>query len=472
MKKMMKTLAAVALALLILAVSLAALADHTAMRLYDETADLLFRTDNVTVALKAEFTLDGTWFKTADITLKQSGNYGFRQMLLTSPKKDGTERHNGYTIVTEGSIYHLMEVFYPGIYRDGTCGDHNTLVRRTAQTEQLLSLGSALASQADLLLGKDAVTEGEDGSIRIHLGEDTPAMVNYALGALARFAAERYYDVDYDTVSADGYEARIEDYLTVREALVWLMREVAVKQADITVRTDADGKISAAEGSIIVDVTTVSDGVHALGITFSAEITDRGSTVVAPFDPQDYNVVLAENAYAYTYTESPESVDPETADKYAGIALNIWQKAGHEGLFAVGSIESYLHEDGIETILEDGNCILRRITFDNEGIPNLMETDPVIWMGMDSSLYNYEPDLDAETDAKAKELMMDFLKEVNPGLLETVKELKVACTFEIDGVLYGQYNEEPLDQYNGGVLFVVRLDKDMWIEYYTTISNG
>ena len=183
-------------------------------------------------------------------------------------------------------------------------------------------------------------------------------------------------------------------------------------------------------------------------------------------------MVLAENAYAYTYTESPESVDPETADKYAGIALNIWQKAGHEGLFAVGSIESYLHEDGIETILEDGNCILRRITFDNEGIPNLMETDPVIWMGMDSSLYNYEPDLDAETDAKAKELMMDFLKEVNPGLLETVKELKVACTFEIDGVLYGQYNEEPLDQYNGGVLFVVRLDKDMWIEYYTTISNG
>ena len=472
MKKMKKR-AALILGLLILAVSLAASADNTAVQLYDEMADLLFRTDNVTLTLKAEFSLDGQWFKTADITLKQSGNYGFRQMLLTSPKKDGTERHNGYTIITEGGIYHLMEVYHPGVYRDGTCGDHNTLIRRTAETEQLLSLGGVIVSQADLLLGKDAVTETEDGGIRLELGADTPALVNYALGTLARFAAQRYYDVDYDSVSADGFEAKMEDYLTIREALIWQMQDVAVKQVSATVKTGADGKISAAEGTVNVDVKTFSDGVHALGITFTAEVTDRGSTSVAPFDPKDYDVILAENAFAYTYTESPEAVDMETADKYAGVAMDIWQKAGHHGLFAVGSIDSYRQEDGgIETVLEDGNLMIRRITFDAEGIPVLMQAEPYVWMNIGSEEYNYEPQIDEAADAQARELMMNFLREVNPGLLETVKELKAACTFEVNGVLYAQYNEEPLDQNDGGVLFVVRMTPEMWIEYYTTISNG
>ena len=41
---------------------------------YDSVANLLFNTSNVTLTAKAEFSLDGEWFKTAEGTWKQDGD--------------------------------------------------------------------------------------------------------------------------------------------------------------------------------------------------------------------------------------------------------------------------------------------------------------------------------------------------------------------------------------------------------------
>ena len=101
-------------ALLALAICAAALAENAANDLYNDVADLLFRTNNVTLNATAEFSLDGTWFKTAEGTWKQDMDRSWRQLILRSPKMDGTERRNGYTIVCEGQKIWLMEVFTPG----------------------------------------------------------------------------------------------------------------------------------------------------------------------------------------------------------------------------------------------------------------------------------------------------------------------------------------------------------------------
>ena len=162
MKKLVVTMLAALLALMI---CMAALADSDASGLYDAAVRLLFRTKNVTLKAKTEFSLDGEWFKTAEGTWMQDGERSFRQLILRAPKWDGTERVNGYTIVMAGNDwsignnYYLIEEFNPTYYKSGTAAPRDSILRRTIETEQLISLGSALASQADLLLGEGAVTK-------------------------------------------------------------------------------------------------------------------------------------------------------------------------------------------------------------------------------------------------------------------------------------------------------------------------
>ena len=289
-KTMKKTAGLIAL-LLILTMCSAAVAD--AAELYDQTVNLLFYTDNVTLKATAGFSLDGQWFKTAEGIWQQDGSRAFRQLLLTSPRKDGSELHNGYTIVAEDGQLYVMEVFHPGTYKNGTSAARDSILRRTVETEQLTALGKVLSSRTDLLLGKDALTENADGEIRLVLKEDAPETVNIALNQLARFAAKRYFGMDYDRIRADG-GVSMDNFMTVTEGLLYTMRSISVREADITVRSDENGALQHAEGIVSLYVETVADGVKQLDIRFSADVSDRGTTTVKPFDAEDYGVVRAD----------------------------------------------------------------------------------------------------------------------------------------------------------------------------------
>ena len=308
----MKKLAVMALSLLAaLALCATALANTAALELYDSATELLFNTDNVTLKAHAEFSLDGTWFKTVDGEWQQDGARSFRQLLLTSPKMDGTERKNGYTILTDKNDLWLMEVYTPGYYRKGFDGDRTSLLRNTTETNQLIALGKALASQADLFLGADAITKAEDGSWRVSLGENTPDIVNAALNQLARFAAKRYFEVDYDMIPANQ-EWSMSDFGTVSKGLLYTMRGLSLRNADITLKPDEKGNLSQAEGTVSLAVETAGDGVKQLDVTFSVEISDRGTTSVKRFKPADYNVApVSEDEYGVefgTVVESPSTL--------------------------------------------------------------------------------------------------------------------------------------------------------------------
>ena len=202
MKKRVLIILAAVMALIACAT---AFANDTAVGLYDSMTGLLFDKKAMTLNATVEFSLDDIWFKTAEIILKQDGNRSFRKLHLRSPKADGTERENGYTIVTQGNDLYLMEDFTPEVYRTGVMQEPRTsLLRSTVETKQLIALGRVLASQADLLLGKDAITENADGEIRIALDEDRTGMVNALLNQGLLFAAKRYFGLDYDMIDAEG----------------------------------------------------------------------------------------------------------------------------------------------------------------------------------------------------------------------------------------------------------------------------
>ena len=50
--------------------------------------------------------------------------------------------------------------------------------------------------------------------------------------------------------------------------------------------------------------------------------------------------------------------------------------------------------------------------------------------------------------------------------------LRADRRYEIDGVTFVDYCEDPLDQEGTGVLITVRMDPEPAIEYYAAVSNG
>ena len=125
MKKLLISLTAL---MLVLFVCISVMAENSspATQLYDSLVQTLFHTDNITLTGTAKFSLDGVWFKTAKITLKQDGNRTFRELSLRGPKRDGTVQKNGYTIVTDGTALYLMEAVTPGVYRTGGTAEHTS----------------------------------------------------------------------------------------------------------------------------------------------------------------------------------------------------------------------------------------------------------------------------------------------------------------------------------------------------------
>ena len=480
MKKVALILAA---ALLVLVIGAAALTNDTALELYQKTEELLFSTDNVTLKAKVDFNLDSAWFKTAEITLMQDGTRAFRQLDLKSPKADGTERKNGYTIVTAGDKIYLMEVYTPGVYRTGNNAERNSILRSTVETGVLRTLGEALASQADLLLGEGAVTRTEDGAMLLKLDDNPPAMVNAALNEMMRFAAKRWFSMDYDRIRTDD-ALSMYSFGTITEGLLYATQTVSLREAEIMARQDENGDLQSAEGKLNLYIQTAADGIHQLDISFSADISGRGTTMVKKFDPADYNVVEDHSAevvigYEYGTEIFPESVPEEgiqgvSADLFDEMmvrAMEIWQKTGYN-MVNTTEVGCRLAGNVYDVMLRGRDLIEKHTYFTAEGSFIGIEADSKLWQNVNVEQYQYDTAPEAELDRKAKEKLMDFLKFANPELLDIVKELKAEWTYETDGVLFAQYTEYPLEQETDGVLFVVRVSPEMKIEYYSCVSNG
>lgn len=472
MKKLVAVILAALLALIICTVSFA---NDTAVELYNKTATLLFDHNNLTLTVNAKMSLDGQWFKTVEGTWKQDGDSSWRKLHLRSPKADGTERENGYTIVTEGYYLYLMEDFTPGIYRTGMTGERDSILRNTAGSKQLVSLGQALVSQADLVLGKDAITKTDSGEIRIKLGENAPAMVSAALNQAFQFAAGRFFDVDYDMILSKGTYGTIKDYGTVTQGILYCARGVSLREAEIIVKMGDSGYPEHAEGRIGLYLETAAEGIRQLDITFEADVTDIGSTMLKKFDPQDYQVELAPDAYEYDYGEevSRPANDEALQDEMCLEAMDIWRYTGFD-MISTTSVSCEWNDYCYVVSLDGGkDGISKKSFFSENGQFYHIEAEPAEWLhNLDAAdQYDFERGLDKETDEKAKAFFMQFLENIHYSGIEKVKDLQVQWVFEKNGNLYASY-EDKSDPEGEGVYFVIRIAPEMRIEAFSCAGNG
>lgn len=475
---MKKPVILIAAALLVLVVCAAAFANDTAVELYNSTAALLFERNNMTLNASAEFSLDGQWFKTADITVKQDGDRTYRKLHLRSPKKDGTELENGYTIVAEGYALYLMEDFTPGVFRCGTVGDRSSALRNTVESKQLVDLGRALVSQADLLLGKDAISKTADGEIRIRMDENTPALVNAALNEAILFAAKRYFNFNYDQFAADGTFSTISNYGTTTQGILYCMRGMKIRSLEITVKTDENGYPAYAEGSASLAMQTAEEGIRRLDITFRAKTSDIGGTMLKKFDPKDYNVTLAKDSFMPIEGEEYQpSCSEALMDQMCLEAMEMWQ---HTGFDMASSTSVSCEWNGSYFVVsisggKDGSA--KETYYDEDGKFCFIEVHPAEWLndlGDLNRAYDFETGLDTETDQKAQDFFMEYLDNIHYERKSEVKDLKVQWIYEKNGSTYAMYEDKAEEHDGGGVCFVIRIGqgKEMRIEDFHPISNG
>ena len=486
MKKLILCLAALLLAL---TVCFTVLAESNTPKVYDSLINLLFATNNVTVTAKAEFSLDGEWFKTAEGTWRQDYSRSFRELVLRAPKADGSERRNGYTIVTEDEKLYLMEAFTPGVYKEGNNAARQSIFRNTVETDMMINLGRALMANPDLFLGSGALTETAEGQTHLVLGTDISPVFNAALNQAARFAGKRYFDVDYDIIGKDS-GAAFNGYNTKTKGLLYTMCDVSVKNADITAACDANGDLQHAEGTVSLYVSTVTDGVHQLDIKLQMDVTDRGTTMVRKFNPADFQVKLSDSYSPDTYgmeafggadygegefideeaMETPHISDAELLDNIGIRAAEIWSQSACD-MRSVTGVNLNRHGEDYEVDLTNGTGSVWKTYFKQDGRFSSMQAEPNDWQ-VEISKYNYDSAPDAATDEKVKTFLMNFMEKTTPEVLGQVNDLKMEWIYEANGAVYAQYNEYPLNQNGDGVLLVVRISPEMQVEYYSCTANG
>ena len=277
--------------MLILSMS-AALAETTLSGLWKSGCDLLFHTENVTVTGEATFTLNEVKFKTALLDYTQDGRSSFYGLKLLTPRKDGTERETGWTIIAdgEGDIF-VMEAYYPGTYRNGTGYANNTLLRHSIQLDALTELGGSLAKQLEAMLPEDAFTvEGKTAHIKLN-GDQIPPMAVSALNVAAGYLSDRWFSYSHDR-NVEEYEVAFDDYITVTQALTDGTVRWTLHDLDATVTVDDEGRLTAVQGSACVSSTFLDGTVREVTVGFDLTMTDYGTSHVKPFDPAEYNVVL------------------------------------------------------------------------------------------------------------------------------------------------------------------------------------
>ena len=283
------------LAAILLALCVTAQAESPLARYYDAAEELLFHTDNVTVHGTAEFSLDGEWFKTAEIDLAQDMNRSRRQLRLESPRADGTRRQNGWAITTEGEKLYLVEFYTPGVYRTGLTQEHHSLLRETVETGPLVRLGALLCAGGDLLMPAETMTEKDGKELTIRVNGDSGFLADTLLDLFWQFAAKRWFGMDYDFIETDN-EISMAPFITVTQGLLWCTKNVELTGADVKVTLDEKGRLQEVSGTAAMDIETLRDGVKSLEVKFQATASGYGTTMVGRFDPKAYDAVPAPDA--------------------------------------------------------------------------------------------------------------------------------------------------------------------------------
>ena len=110
-------------------------------------------------------------------------------------------------------------------------------------------------------------------------------------------------------------------------------------------------------------------------------------------------------------------------------------------------------------------------TFDDDGTLLELQDEVVPWLSMNlNSSRKYVRD--EETLQQISDRLVNFLETVNPGMSKTIREMQVDWEQELDGQIWIRINGIPKDERDGWITFVVRLEPDWQIQYFSCVTNG
>ena len=475
----MKKMIAWMLVLVLTLLTVSALAETPVRMMYDAIFNLLFDTNNVTLAGHAEFSLDGDHFKTADLRYVQDSTNSLLEWKLLTPRMDGSEREGGYTVIANGENVYVMETFYPGIYKTGSTAEADTIMRRSVQLNLLRDLLRILSDQSDTLLGKGTVTSHTDHSgltVHIQTGKDVPELVNTALNMTVQFVARRYFSTDYDHIS-ERFMVPMENYITVTQAILGSTSYISLNQADITLKRNSDGNFESAEGEISVELNTGDDGKRMLDISFRLDASDFGGSKVPQFNPNDYGVKLENGSLVESRIMFQ---DPEREKMILETAESRWALAGYtldSTMRGSASIEGTIPGQGNERIYvvymnEDRSA---HWTYFTDSIGRLLGLQNMTnnWQDTNEERH-FEEYPDQNLVKETEEKILGWLAEENPELSADVLSLKTDWWLLKDDELYLHFWEggEPVNHAWDEVDCIVRIQPEWRIEFFSCIGNG
>lgn len=313
---MRKTKVLLFLTCLMLGVSLitSALAETALSRLWDSGCAFLFETDNVTVTGEFSFAMDGELFKTAKLHYIQDGFRSYYDLTLLTPRKDGTQRETGWTIIADDVGGHVWVEKIMPIYHEGSDAPCNSLLRRSVELDALTELGSILAKQLEPMLPDGVITSAEkDGLNTVHLSVSESQLPDAALSALnlaALFLSDRWFAYSSDRTYAIDGRAPFENYVTATQALTDGTIRWTLRNADAEFSMDAQNRLQTAQGTVTAASAFWDGEVREIEVSFDLSVTDYGQSKVAPFDPDDYGVMLPWEFYG----DSTDYPMPETEE--------------------------------------------------------------------------------------------------------------------------------------------------------------
>lgn len=80
--------------------------------------------------------------------------------------------------------------------------------------------------------------------------------------------------------------------------------------------------------------------------------------------------------------------------------------------------------------------------------------------------------MDEDALQQISDRLVNFLETVNPGMSKTINLLKVDWEQELDGQIWMEIDGIPKDENEGWITFVVRLEPDWQIQYFSCVSIG
>ncbi|MBR1683741.1 MAG: hypothetical protein IJ708_01290 [Clostridia bacterium] len=274
-------------------------ADETAAQIFDEAALLLTGTENVTLAGKATFSLDGETFKYVETTYAQDGVNSKWVLNLASPRRDGSLRENGFTVIANDRNKYGMEVCRPDTFVMADDNPQTVILRTSTELKQLISLGHHVLAQIPTM-PEDVFSLSDDKNLMIRLEEEQiPDSVSNLLSLGIWLAVQRTMDIAGDSIATPPYpeEARsMEDYITPTQAIIDTTEKYELKQLSVDARMDEEGRFTEVNGNLRIGLHTFLEGVHDLQVSFSGQAMDYGTTTVAEFDPEEYGFKLG-NGY-------------------------------------------------------------------------------------------------------------------------------------------------------------------------------